>query len=459
MRRMVCALLCSVATLTAADDNRSLGDRTRQYLSDLVRIDTSNPPGNETQVAQYLKQAVEAFPGIHAELLGGDPKRMNFIGRLPGDGKARPLLLMAHSDVFPVDRPQWTVNPFGAEQRNGYIYGRGTEDAKNFLAAAMAVMVEIKRRNLKLNRDLILLSEADEEAGSSGMQWLIQNAWPKIDAEAALSEGGAIVEMKDGTRLFQIQTLEKIPMRIVLTARGAASRGSVPRPDMAIPHLTEAINRLTRANSDQPLRFNGTTRRYFRRLAGIADYEWLVPLLPRLDNAATMQAAAAQIRMHDPDLDAMLHTTISPTVLKAGNNNIAEAQLEVWRMPSETREEVLARLRQAVNDSTVDISFAPGPPAPATDPSPTMIPPYQAIRRAIGRLYPHDAEVVAFMSRSATDSSYLRLRGMPVYGAPLFVREPGDNRVHGNDERIATKSLDDGVELLWQIVLEIAGEN
>src|SRR5580658_10199090 len=101
MRRMVCALLCSVAALAAADDNRSLGDRTRQYLSDLVRIDTSNPPGNETPLAQYLKQAVEAF-GIRGELVGNDPKRMNFIGRLPGDGKARPLLLMAHSDVFPV---------------------------------------------------------------------------------------------------------------------------------------------------------------------------------------------------------------------------------------------------------------------------------------------------------------------------------------------------------------------
>ena len=329
---MVWGLLCSVAALAAADDNRSLGDRTRQYLSDLVRIDTSNPPGNETPLAQYLKQAVQAF-GIDGELLGSDPKRMNFIGRLRGDGKARPLLLMAHSDVFPVDRAQWTVNPFGAELRNGYIYGRGTQEAKNFLAAEMAVMVEIKRRNLKLSRDLILLSEADEEAGSSGVQWLIQNAWPKIDAEAALSEGGAIVETKDGTRLFQVETLEKVPTRILLTARGAASRGTVPRPDMAILRLNDAIGRLTRANNDQPLRYNGTTRRYFRRLAGISDYEWLGPLLPRLENAATMQAAAAQIRMHDADLDAKLHTTINPTVLKQGNNNHAEAQLEVWRMP------------------------------------------------------------------------------------------------------------------------------
>src|SRR5690242_17074221 len=127
--RIVCALLCLLAPL-AADDNRSLGDRTRQYLTDLVRIDSSNPPGNETQVAQYLKQVVESF-GITGELLGGDPRRMNFVARLRGNGKGRPVLLMAHTDVVPADRQQWTVNPFGAEIRNGFIYGRGTLDAKS----------------------------------------------------------------------------------------------------------------------------------------------------------------------------------------------------------------------------------------------------------------------------------------------------------------------------------------
>ena len=132
--RIFCALLCLSASVWAAsDDNRSLGDRTRQYLADLVRIDTSNPPGNETQVAQYLKQSVEAF-GISGELVGGDPKRLNFVARLHGDGKGRPLLLIAHSDVAaiaPAERPQWTVNPFGGELRNGFIYGRGTLDAKS----------------------------------------------------------------------------------------------------------------------------------------------------------------------------------------------------------------------------------------------------------------------------------------------------------------------------------------
>ena len=460
--RIVCALLCIVVPAVAAEDNRSLGDRTRQYLADLVRIDTSNPPGSETLVGQYLKQAVEAF-GISAELLGGDSKRLNFVARLRGSGKGRPLLLMAHSDVVPADKQQWTVNPFSADVRNGFIYGRGTLDAKSLLAAEMAVMVEIKRRNLKLGRDLILVSEADEESGSTGIQWLTQNAWPKIDAEFALNEGGSIFDTRDGTRVFQIQTLEKLPTPILLTARGTAGHSALPVANNAIEHLFEAGNRLT--HSEQPIHLNPTTRRYFRSLSRLPDYDWLAPLWPRLENPATAKEAASQIRMHDADLDAMLHTTISPTVLPGtGNNNnvtpsIARAVIDVRRMPSESRDDVLAHLRQLVNDSGVEVSFAPGPQAPAVDPSPVMTPLYRAMERVIARIYPHDAVVLPFMSRAATDSNYLRSRGMAVYGVPLILREPGESRVHGNDERISAKSLDDGVELLWQIVLETAGEN
>ena len=140
----VCALVIVLAALGgAADDNRPLGDRTRQYLTDLVRLDTSNPPGNETRVAEYLKQVADAH-GIYAELQGSDPRRMNFIARLKGSGKGRPLLLMAHSDVVPAERSQWTVDPFSAENRGGFLYGRGTQDDKSLLAAELAVMVGLK---------------------------------------------------------------------------------------------------------------------------------------------------------------------------------------------------------------------------------------------------------------------------------------------------------------------------
>ena len=445
----------------AGDDNRSLGGRSRQYLADLIRLDTSNPPGNESKVASYLKQVADSN-GIPAELLGDDPKRLNLVARLKGNGKNKPLILMAHSDVVPAERKQWTVDPFKGELRDDYLYGRGAMDTKSLLAAELAVMVEIKRRNIKLSRDLILLSEADEEAGSSGIQWLIQHAWPKIEAEFAFNEGGSVWESKNGTRVFLVQTSEKIPTRVVLTARGTAGHGSLPRTDNPVLRLSRALVKL--ADAEEPIRLSGTTRTYLRELSAFPEYDWLVSLLPRLENAATVQAAASQIRTRDLELDAALHTTVTPTMLSAGIKinmipSSAEAQVDVRRLPSETAEEVLARFRQIVGDAAIEITLAPGPQLPATQSSPRASTAYRSLERAIARVYPRQSAVVPFMSRGATDGSFLRSHGVAVYGVPIFLREPGESREHGNDERISTQNIESGAELLWQMVLETAGDN
>jgi acetylornithine deacetylase/succinyl-diaminopimelate desuccinylase-like protein len=450
MRRVSALVVVLAVAGAAADDNRPLGERTRQYLTDLVRLDTSNPPGNETRVAEYLKQVADSHQ-IPCELLGSDPKRKNFVARIKGSGKGRPLLLIAHSDVVPADRKQWSVDPFSAEVRNGFIYGRGTEDDKALLAAELAVMVEIKRRsNIKLGRDLILLSESDEEVGSTGIDWLYQHEFPKIDAEFALNHGGTILETKEGPRLFKIQTNEKISTRLVLTAKGTAASASVPRADNPYLHLSRAVVKLS--DAEQPIKLNATTRAYLRELSRLTEYAWLDPILRgrKLEDPATQQAAATQIRAKDPDLDALLHTTVSVTT-----NNGAEAQLDVRRTPSETREEILLRFKQIINDPAVEIAFAPGLQIPSTEPSSRTTVLYRAMERAVDRMYPHDI-VTPYMSHGATDASYLRSRGMAVYGVPIFLRE-GSDRAHGNDERISPKNVEDGVELLWQIVLEAAG--
>ncbi|MGH9664657.1 MAG: M20/M25/M40 family metallo-hydrolase, partial [Bryobacteraceae bacterium] len=348
--RFVLAVGILLVPLILADDNLPLGERTRQYLVDLIRQDTTNPPGRETRVAEYLKQVADAH-GIPCQLLGPDPKRLNFVARLHGSGRGRPLLLMAHSDVVPADRAQWTVDPFSAEIRNGFVYGRGAQDDKSLLAAELAVLIEIKRRNIPLNRDIILLSEADEEAFSSGIQWLIQHAYSKIDAEFALNEGGYSMRTKDGDRVFNIQTSEKVPTRVVLLAHGTSGHGSLPRPDNPVVRLSRAITRLV--DADEPVRLNTTTRRYLHDMAKLPDYRWLQPLLLKLEGPAA-NSAANQIRTRDPELDAMLRTTVSPTMLQAGFKinvipNTAEAQVDVRRLPNETREEVIARLRQIVN--------------------------------------------------------------------------------------------------------------
>lgn len=451
--RLVLAGLAALAL--RGEETLTLSERARQYLVDLVRLNTSNPPGNESRVAEYLKQVADAN-GIPAELLGPDPKRMNFVARLKGTGRARPLLLMAHSDVVPADRSQWTADPFGGEIKDGFVYGRGAQDSKGLLAAELAALVEIKKRAIKLNRDIILLAEADQEGGASGIQWLLQNVPAKVDAEFAINEGGMVLALKDGTHVWQVQTAEKIPARIALSVRAAAA--VPPRGDNPILRLAQALVRL--ADAEQPLRFNAATRRYFRDLSRLDDYSWLAPLLPRLDNPATMAAAASQVKNRDPELESALHATVVPVMFRGGQragapSNRAEAMIDVFRLPSETREDILARVQKIVNDLSIEANLVPGAPFPAMEPTGIVTAVYKAVERAVGKLNQGDA-VVPYMSRTATDSAFLRARGVAVYGVPLFAYDGNDVRPHGIDERIAVKSIETGTELLWQVVLEVA---
>jgi acetylornithine deacetylase/succinyl-diaminopimelate desuccinylase-like protein len=453
-RLAIAVLFTSAAT---AQVNSDLADLTRRFLIDLIRIDSTNPPGNETRVAEYLKKLCET-EGIAAETLGEDPTRLNFIARLPGLGKLRPLLLMAHSDVVPADRSQWTVDPFAGEIRNGFLYGRGAQDDKSLLAAELAVLVDLKRRGVKLDREIILVSEADEEAGSTGIQWLIGNAWDKINAEFALNEGGFAITTPSGQRIYEIQTTEKIPTRVMLVAHGTAGHGSLPREDNPVVHLARAIERV--AETDQPVRLNITTRRYLHELAKLPDYKWLEPLLPKLENAHTAMAAADQIRTRDRELDAMLRTTVSPTMLSAGTKinvipNTAEARIDVRRLPDETHDEILERLQRMVHDPAVEVRAAPGQEMPATEPSGVSTTLYRAMQQTFSGAAP-GALVIPYMVRGATDGSFLRQKGMAVYGVPLYLREDKESRAHGNDERISVESLGSGVNLLMEIVMAVA---
>jgi acetylornithine deacetylase/succinyl-diaminopimelate desuccinylase-like protein len=202
-------------------------------------------------------------------------------------------------------------------------------------------------------------------------------------------------------------------------------------------------------------------RRYLREISKLPDYAWLAPLIPRLENPATIQAASREVRAHDAELDAMLRTTISPILVRAGSRNtlvpnMAEAQVDVRRLLPETREEVMERIREMIGDSGIEVAPAPGPQTPANEASSILNPLYKAIERAVARAYPHDI-MVPFMSRSSTDGAFLRTRGVPVYGVPIFSKEMGETRARVNDERISPKNIEEGSGLLWQMVLEIGG--
>jgi len=446
-------LLLSILLGVAASAQDPLSTRAEKHLVDLLRLDTSNLPGNETLVAEYVANQMKQH-GIPCELLGPDPTRLNVICRLAGGSQKRPLLLMAHSDVVPIEPKLWTVPAFEALRKDGFIYGRGAVDTKGLLAAEMALFIELKLSGAKLNRDVILLSEADEEAGSTGIQWLIQNAWQKLDAEYALNEGGTQILTTDATRVFQVQTSEKIPTRIILVARGSAGHGSLPRKDNAVAHLSEAISKLVRAY--QPVSLNTTTRRYFREMAKLSEYAWLRPQLAALEDPKTQERTANAIGDRDMELDAALRTTVSPTMLRAGMKvnvipNQAEAQIDVRRLPNETKEEVYARFRKLINDPAIEVLPEPGQEMPATEPSGLTTDLYKTMERVFAQ-EAGKTVTIPYMSRGATDGSFLRAKGMAVYGVPVFLRNGTESRAHGNDERIKVTTLHEGTALLKKIV-------
>jgi acetylornithine deacetylase/succinyl-diaminopimelate desuccinylase-like protein len=454
MDRSLLALLAALWALPVLAQSQ-IETNVQSLLRDLVRLASVNPPGGETRTARYLEGTARKA-GIECELLGDDPQRLNFVARLHGSGAQRPLLLMAHSDVVPADPKQWTFDPFSAELHDGFIYGRGTVDTLGLLAAEMAVLLELQASQVTLSRDVILLSESDEEAGSTGIQWMIRNAWPKIDAEFALNEGGNWSHL-GGVAVFRIQTAEKIPARAVLTAHGTAGHGSLPRADNPVVHLARAIARL--ADADQPVRLNPTTRRYFNEMARLPAYAWLLPLLPELEKPQSAPAAARRIREHEPELAAQLQTTVSPTMLSAGVKinvvpNAAEARVDVRRLPSEPRDEVYQRFRRIIDDPAVTVEPEQGQQMPDTEPSSMTTDLYRAMEQVFQETSP-GARVVPFMLLGATDGSFLRAKGMAVYGVPVFDIPRAESRAHGNDERLAVENLSRGSRLLLQIVKKV----
>ena len=230
----------AMAQVPAVDWKAERAEILRHYRA-LVQIDTSNPPGNETLVTNYLKGVFEAA-GIPVKTFALEPARANLVARIKGNGSKRPVLIMAHTDVVGVQREKWPVDPFGAVAKDGYIWGRGTKDDKDKLTANLITMLLAKRLDVPLDRDLIFLAEAGEEGTTTvGIDFMVKEHFDDIDAEFAITEGGGAT-LEDGrVTVVNIQTTEKVPRGARLVASGTSGHGSVPRVDNPLVHLSAAI--------------------------------------------------------------------------------------------------------------------------------------------------------------------------------------------------------------------------
>jgi len=450
----------ATATVSLAQSKRfSLNDEQAQseavhFLADLVRIDTQDPPGDESKVAQYLEGVLKS-EGIESEILEPVPGRASIVARIKGKGKKRPLLLMGHEDVVPVDRSHWTVDPFAATERDGVIYGRGASDDKAMVAANLEVLLQLKRMKVPLDRDVIFLSEASEEMSSpAGMATIVERYWDKIDCEFALNEGGGSLVENGRVKYFGVATAEKLPRGLRLEATGSSGHGSVPRVDNAVVHLAAAVAKA--GTWDTPARLNETTRAFFERLATISAPEeaaWYRNVLdPKVQE---------ELKRKKPQYYSMVRTSVVPTMLKAGyKSNVippsAEATLDVRALPDEDLGKFREMLAEIINDPQVkvvaeDVSLS----MPAAPPSRLGTEMFAALERAQKEVSP-EAITLPTMTTGATDSSFLRAKGVQAYGIGVPKTEEENRGVHGNDERIETKQLGLFVRYLFAAVTGVA---
>jgi acetylornithine deacetylase/succinyl-diaminopimelate desuccinylase-like protein len=427
---------------------------TVRFLTDLVKIDTSNPPGNEVKAANYIKAVLEK-EGIASEIFESAPARGNIVARLKGNGSKRPLMLMGHLDVVGVERDKWTVDPFTAVMKDGYLYGRGSRDDKAMDAANLEVFLELHRRKIPLDRDVILLAEAGEEGTTQyGIDFMVAQHWDKIDCEYVLNEGGALHENNGKVDYAGVGTTEKAPRAMTLIARGSSGHASMPRLDNPIEHLGAAVGKLLAWQP--PMRLNETTREYFSRLAKISSPEDAY-LYTHLEDSGVQQKLAA----NHISQNSMLRTSIVPTIIKGGFRvNVipaeAEATLDVRALPDENVDEVMATLKKVINDPEIEIVRSDKTnDRPAGAPSSIHNDMFQALERAQAKLFP-GAVTLPMMVTGATDSAQLRAKGVQAYGIGAPTSDDDALRVHGNDERIRAEGEGKFLEYLYTAVVDVA---
>ncbi len=454
-------LLLSALAGAQSIDWRAINEETLRHYQALVQIDSTDPPGNETKVVEYVKKVLDA-EGIPVIVAGKDPARANLIARLKGNGSKKPLLVMGHTDTVKVDAAKWTFPPFSATRKDGYIYGRGTLDDKDNLTAGMMTMVLLKRLKIPLDRDVIFVAEAGEEGATGfGIGYLVDQHWSDIEAEICLAEGGLISRRAGQVRYALIQTAEKLPQGMRLVAKGPAGHGSRPLRSSAVVHLTRAVEKI--AMWDPPMRFNDTTRYYFEKIGTVSTPEEAARYNGLFDPAKA-PAIREYLAEHEPGHYSMLHTSISPNIITAGYQiNVipseAQATLDVRALPDENMPAFMELMRKVINDPQIEVISEARNTRPVAPPSRIDSEAFHLIEAANQKVY--KVVTIPQMSTGATDMAMLRAKGVQCYGIGPMVDEedaPKGFGAHSDQERLLEDALYKFVQFNWEAVTSIAAK-
>ncbi len=441
-------------------DWEEVGEEAVQHLVELVRINTTNPPGNETLVVEYLEGALAA-EGLTSQRYALDADRANLVARVKGNGSKRPILLMGHTDVVGVQAEKWYEDPFSGKRDGGFIYGRGTLDDKDNLAASLMVVKLLHRYGVKLDRDVIFLAEAGEEGTPDvGINFMVEKHFDAIDAEYALAEGGQNIRREGVVAQVGIETTEKIPRRVTLVARGTPGHGSKPTLENAVVILANAIARAAAWQTE--VRLNDTTRTYFRRLAEISAPEDAFRYL-NVENAKFSDEIQQHFLETFPYHYSISRTSVVPTVVDAGfRRNVipseATAILDIRMLPDENVENFYERLAAVIDDARVEI-VPERIYRPAAPPSGIDNEMFRILESVALRMYP-DATVLPIMQTGATDMAQVRARGVQAYGiGPARSIEEINSGfgAHGDNERVEERAYIEMVRYMWNVVIEAAG--
>ncbi len=429
----------------------ALTEEATELLSAYIRVDTVNPPGNETRACDFYAAILDR-EGIPYRVLepADAPGRGTLVATLPGDGTGgKQLILLNHTDVVPFEREHWSVDPLGGEVSGGYIWGRGTLDMKGMGIMELSTFLLHHRHGLPLRRDLTFIAVADEEAGSVyGAEFLAREHPELIDCVCVLNEGGrgSTGMLGIDRPVMQIGVAEKIPFWVRLRTRGRPGHGSVPTPDNAADRLVRALHRILDWN--RPPQIGPELRAYFEALRAAGAFE-----------AEPTTEAVEELAANQPRLRALMSNTISVTTLQSGvKHNVipaeASATLDCRLVPGSDPDEFLAELTDVIGDEQVEVEVVLrtyGPPSPIGSEV------YEALSRAV-RSTVEDAVIVPWTSTGFTDSRVFRRLGYPAYGfTPAFVPPSDQGLGHGNDERISIENLRLGMQILHDAVREICG--
>jgi acetylornithine deacetylase/succinyl-diaminopimelate desuccinylase-like protein len=456
------ALLFAVSVPAAAQapdfDYAKLRDETAQRLSEYLRINTSNPPGNELAAARWLKEVL-AKEGIEGRILDTaelGAGRANFYARLKGTGPGKAIALVHHMDVVPVSREFWSVDPFAGLIKDGYVWGRGALDMKGQGIMQLMTLIAIKRSGMPLSRDIVFIGNADEESDGLGSRVFVERHRDLLaDVEYVLTEGGDVRVENGKARWFGLGVGEKQVYWQKLIVKGKASHGSVPTPHNPVPHLARVLARI--AAWETPIRLTPAVDRFFKAQAKAETGQhrrWLQ------DAAGALRSPKGRAwLLSEPERNALLRNTISPTVLVGSNktNTIpaeASAELDIRLLPDQDTLTFRRELLRVIADTSVTLSLIGDIPRRFSAPLDTEL--ARAIERTASRLVP-GAPFATAVGTGASDRPYYASAGITCYGIDPYLVELEESRreVHGNDERISLENLEFGLRLHLGILEEM----